>query len=429
MLTVGRGMASTGSGVTRRDFLRVGGLGALGLTMVEGGRLEAAAGDRDRAVILLMLVGGPSQLETWDPKPDAPVEVRGPFGTIETAVPGVRINEHLPRLARRMDRLTLIRSLTHDAAPIHETGHQLLQTGRLCRDGGEHPHVGSVVARVRGAQMTSRRSSSSPARSATRASGSRMASRRGGSGPPSTPSTWRPTRLLPIMTPERPLTVLGSSSTTPRACRARSKDRAYVRSRATPGRLRPERRAPEVRDSFGRNTFGQSCLLASRLVESGVRLVTVNMFTTVFNQVTWDCHGARPFSTLDDYASTLLPTFDVALSALLDDLDRRGLLESTLVVATGEFGRTPRLNAAGGRDHWPGVWSAVLAGGGTRGGNVIGASDRQGGEPVDRPVAPAELVATMYRSLRIDPALKIAGTDGASYALVEGTRPISEAFA
>ena len=113
--------------------------------------LGAAAGDRDRAVILLMLVGGPSQLETWDPKPDAPVEVRGPFGTIETAVPGVRINEHLPRLARRMDRLTLIRSLTHDAAPIHETGHQLLQTGRLCRDGGEHPHVGSVVARVRGA--------------------------------------------------------------------------------------------------------------------------------------------------------------------------------------------------------------------------------------------------------------------------------------
>ena len=153
------------------------------------------------------------------------------------------------------------------------------------------------------------------------------------------------------------------------------------------------------------------------------------MFATVFNQVTWDCHGSRPFSTLDDYASTLLPTFDVALSALLDDLDRRGLLESTLVVATGEFGRTPRLNAAGGRDHWPGVWSAVLAGGGTRGGTVIGASDPQGGEPVDRPVAPAELVATMYRSLRIDPALKIAGADGEPFALVEGTRPISEAFA
>src|SRR4051812_44239837 len=152
MLTVGRGMASTGPGVTRRDFLRVGGLGTLGLTMVEGGRLEAAAGDRDRAVILLMLVGGPSQLETWDPKPDAPVEVRGPFGTIETAVPGVRINEHLPRLARRMDRLTFIRSPPHDAAPIHETGHQLLQTGRLCRNGGEPPHVGSVVARFRGAR-------------------------------------------------------------------------------------------------------------------------------------------------------------------------------------------------------------------------------------------------------------------------------------
>src|SRR3954469_21248433 len=152
MLTVGRGMASTCSGVTRRDFLRVGGLGALGLTMLEGGQLEAAAGDRDRAVILLMLVGGPSQLETWDPKPGAPSEVRGPFGTIETAVPGVRICEHLPRLSRRMDRLTLVRSLHHDDAPIHEAGHQLLQTGRLCRLGQEHPHVGSVVARLRGAR-------------------------------------------------------------------------------------------------------------------------------------------------------------------------------------------------------------------------------------------------------------------------------------
>ncbi len=114
-----------------------------------------------------------------------------------------------------------------------------------------------------------------------------------------------------------------------------------------------------VRDAYGRNTFGQSCLLARRLVESGVRLITVNMFETVFNKVTWDCHGTAPFSTLDDYSGHLLPTLDRALSALLDDLRARGLLDSTMVVATGEFGRTPRLNAAGGRDHWPGVWTAL----------------------------------------------------------------------
>jgi hypothetical protein len=128
-----------------------------------------------------------------------------------------------------------------------------------------------------------------------------------------------------------------------------------------------------LRDAYGRNTFGQSCLLARRLVEAGVRLVTVNMFETVFNKVTWDCHGAAPFSTLDDYSGHLLPALDQALSALLDDLGAHGLLDSTMVVATGEFGRTPKLNAAGGRDHWPGVWSALLAGGGVRGGQVVGA--------------------------------------------------------
>src|SRR4051794_36564027 len=144
MLTVGRGFARTCSGVTRRDFLRAGGIGALGLSLADLDRASAAGPGGDRAVILLMLVGGPSQLETWDPKPEAPAEVRGPFGSIATAVPGLRICEHLPRMAGRMDRVALVRSLHHEAAPIHEAGHQLLQTGRLGRLGQEHPHVGSV---------------------------------------------------------------------------------------------------------------------------------------------------------------------------------------------------------------------------------------------------------------------------------------------
>jgi uncharacterized protein (DUF1501 family) len=169
-------------------------------------------------------------------------------------------------------------------------------------------------------------------------------------------------------------------------------------------------------------------VLARRLVEHGVRLVTVNMFETVFGKVTWDCHGSAPFSTLDDYMRELLPTLDLALSALLDDLQARGLLESTLVVATGEFGRTPRLNAAGGRDHWPGVWSALLAGGGTRGGQVIGASDAHAASPAERPVTPQELLATMYRSLGISPDRYLQNARGESVRPVDDACPIEELF-
>jgi hypothetical protein len=185
----------------------------------------------------------------------------------------------------------------------------------------------------------------------------------------------------------------------------------------------------EILDAYGRNAFGRSCLKACRLVEAGVRMVTVNMFSTVFNQVSWDCHGVRPFGTLDDYARGLLPTFDRAFSTLLDDLAGRGLLDSTLVVATGEFGRSPKLNAAGGRDHWPGVWSLAMAGGGTTGGQVIGASDAQAARPADRPVHPAELLATMYRSLKLDPVQDMTLAGVRTITRLEGFEPIAEAFA
>ncbi len=156
--------------------------------------------------------------------------------------------------------------------------------------------------------------------------------------------------------------------------------------------------------AYGSSRLGRSCLLARRLVESGTRVVTINMFDSVFDQVTWDCHGAGPFSGLDDYKRVLLPTFDQAFSALLDDLGDRGLLETTMVAAVGEFGRTPRINSSGGRDHWPGVWSVALAGGGVRGGQVIGASDARASEPVDRPVSPQELLASFYQGMDIDPS-------------------------
>jgi uncharacterized protein (DUF1501 family) len=179
-----------------------------------------------------------------------------------------------------------------------------------------------------------------------------------------------------------------------------------------------------TREAYGISAFGRNCLLARRLVEAGARVVTVNMFETVFNRVTWDCHGARPFSTLDDYRRELLPGFDAAFTALLDDLTRSGRLGSTLVVATGEFGRSPRINASGGRDHWPGAWSALLAGGGVRGGQVIGATDAHAAEPADRTVKTTELLTTIYSSLDLDPA-EVLGARAAQ----ESWLPITEAFA
>jgi uncharacterized protein (DUF1501 family) len=383
-----------GPTATRRDFLRAGSVAlgslGLGLSKVEA-RDDVKMAKPDRAVILLLLVGGPSQLETWDPKPDAPAEVRGPFGSIATRCPGVRISEHLPRMAARLDRMALVRSVHHGAAPIHETGYQLLQTGRLGRAGEEHPHLGSVIARLEGP----------------------------GEGLP---------RFMVIPGP------IGTTGVDI----PRGQSAGWLGSVDGPGFLPADPPTIDVGTSradteqagidYGGTAFGRSCLLARRLVEAGVRLVTVNMFETVFNRVSWDCHGAGPFSTLDDYSREILPAFDRAFTGLIDDLERLGRLETTLVVAAGEFGRTPRLNATGGRDHWPGAWSVVLAGGGVRGGQVVGASDAHASAPIDRPVTLQDLCATMYHSLGIDGATRLARPGGDTYPLVEDGAVIRELF-
>lgn len=365
--------------VSRRDFLKAGGAGILAAgTISSGGRALASATDQP-AVILLMLVGGPSQLETFDPKPDAPNDVRGPFGSIETTVPGIRVGAHLPGMAARMRTISLIRSLHHDAAPIHETGQQLIQTGRLCRHENESPHFGAVASRV----LSS-------------------------AGRPS------PFALLPgpigntgVMIPHgQDAGPLGDAHA------ARTAD-------GLPRTALDLSAESDARTRYGSTPFGDDCLRARRLVEAGVRVVTVNMYQTVFNKVSWDCHGAGPFSTLDDYARTVLPTFDRAFSALIDDLDRTGRLGSTMVIATGEFGRTPRLNASGGRDHWPAVWSAAVAGGPIGGGRVIGSSDATASEPRDQPVRPQDLVAAAYRHLGIDPTASIRLDSGERLALLD----------
>jgi uncharacterized protein (DUF1501 family) len=375
-----------------------------------------------------LLVGGPSQLETFDPKPDAPVEVRGPFGSIATAIPGVRFNEDLPRLAERAGKLAVVRSLYHDAAPIHETGQQLLQTGRLCRLGQESPHVGSVVARLRGSQNDRPPFVVVPGPLGNTGVGVPHGQSAGVLGAAFDPFLLDADPAAADYHPNAVLDRLERFLDRAPELRTASSIHPRLLARQTRAAFDLTREPDAVRAAYGKSTFGQSCLLARRLVESGVRLVTVNMFDTVFHRVTWDCHGFAPFSTLDDYARELNPSLDQTLSALLDDLDQRGLLETTLVVAAGEFGRTPKLNASGGRDHWPGVWSALLAGGGIRGGQAIGASDAHASEPADRPVAPADLLATIYQSLGIDPSLAITAPTGESLALTEHAKPVSEAF-
>lgn len=395
MTTVGRDERSNGEGIDRRAFLAAGGvgLGTLGLTPFSERWARASAAPRNqRALILLMMVGGPSQLETWDPKPDAPEGVRGPFGSIATRVPGVRISEHLPRLAARMDKLALIRSLNHPEAPIHETGLQLTQTGRLSRTEGEHPHIGSVVSRLVGS--TDER--------------------------PLPPSIMLPGPIVntgvqiprgqtagPLGSDHEPFStgaIPGDLEYRPGEVHRRALRIAGSDGRHSPNPFDLGAEPARLVDAYGPSRLGRSCLLARRLVEAGAKVVTINMFDSVFDQITWDCHGAGPFSALEDYRRILLPTFDLAFSALLDDLSARGLLETTMVAAVGEFGRTPRINSSGGRDHWPGVWSVALAGGGVRGGQVIGASDARSSEPVDRPVSPQELLASFYQGLDIDPS-------------------------
>jgi arylsulfatase A-like enzyme len=178
------------------------------------------------------------------------------------------------------------------------------------------------------------------------------------------------------------------------------------------------------------NRFGQSCLLARRLIEAGVRFVTVNMFETVFDEITWDIHGSKPFSPISCYRDLVGPMFDMAYSSLLEELSERGLLSNTMVVATGEFGRTPKINPAGGRDHWPQCWTMLMGGGPLKGGTVVGSSDEIAAAPRDHPVTPAQIAATVYKGLGIDLAVELPGAQGRPIPLVDrGTEPVRELFA
>jgi hypothetical protein len=415
-------------GLTRRDFLRAGalGAGAVGLTLADLHRLGAADTGKDVNCILLFLVGAPGQLDTWDLKPDAPSNVRGPFRPIKTNVPGVEICEHFPRMARLADRYAIVRSVHHDAAPIHETGHQLMQTGRLFRGGREYPHYGAALAHLRGPRL----GDVPPFVVLPAPIGNTGVSVSHGQG-----AGFLGPRYEPFVVQADPArnSLLGGVDAAHRAFDAgpceEADGRAFGSLFAAKKAFDVAAEPSDLRGRYGLNTFGQSCLLARRLVEQGVRLATVNMFDTVFNEVTWDCHadGGALATRLEDYRDTLCPMFDLAYTALLEDLAQRGLLGTTLVLAMGEFGRTPQLNPRGGRDHWPGVWSVLFAGAGIRGGQVVGSSDRTASEPRNRPVTPAEVAATVYHGLGLSPQATLPGPDGRPLPLADAT-PVHELF-
>jgi uncharacterized protein (DUF1501 family) len=445
-------------GATRRDFLHAGALAPLGLTLSKFLTAKAAQKDADGTdgevnCILLMLVGAPSQIDTFDPKPGAPAEVRGPFRPIPTAVSGTQLSEILPRTAKLADRFSLIRSLYHTATAVHDTGYQLMQSGRLFTGGVEHPNMGCVLGYLKGGRGELPAHVLLP----------KPIGRTGGNLPhgesagylgkrydplilnadPSAPNFKVPDLLPPdyitgIRAERRQKlrdAVSGELAAFENHPAAKQMDDTFqlayklMSSPKTREAFDLQKEPARVRDRYGRTRFGQSCLMARRLVEAGVRFVTVNMFETVFDELTWDIHGSKPFTDINEMARVIAPNFDQGYSALLEDLTDRGLLSNTIVMATGEFGRTPKINPAGGRDHHPGVWSMLIGGGPIRGGRVVGESDELGYAPKTRPVTPAEVAATVYKGLGLDPHRELPGPQNRPLPLVDySAKPIAELF-
>lgn len=449
--------AHTCDGISRRDFLQVGALGAIGLSLPELMALEAhgavAPGHDDRSVIMIFNLGAPSQLDTWDMKPEAPAEIRGPFKPIATNAPGIEISEAFEHTARHADKYSLVRSCYHTAAAVHDTGHQMMQTGRLFTGGINSPHAGCALTYLRG------RRTDLPAHVVL----PEPMGRTGGNLPhgqdagflgkaydpfalmadPSQPDFKVPDLLPPAEIGEARLerrrrlrsivdqTVKNFEATDSAQLLDTNFESAFRLMTSTQAReaFDLSQEPTEVRERYGMNRFGQCCLLSRRLIEAGVRFVTVNTFLTVFNEITWDIHGSVPFTSIEGMKKDVIPMYDQAYSALLEDLAERGMLDSTLVCSLAEFGRTPKINPAGGRDHWPQCWTSMFAGGGVQGGRVVGRSDPVGAVPAERPVTPAEVVATIYHSLGLDLETELPGPQNRPFPLVNfGVHEIGELF-
>lgn len=453
---LGRGIATTCNGTTRRDFLKVGVLGAMGFSLADYFAAKAAgrvATTDERSAIMIFNLGAPSQLDTFDMKPDAPLEIRGPFKPISTASPEIQISEIFPLHAKIADRFSLVRSCYHGGAAVHDAGWQVMQTGRVFSGGVNTPHVGSVVSYLRG------RKSDLPAfvvlpQTMGRGGGNLPNGQAGGflgkaydpfslMADPSQENFKVPDLLPPVeydaarLGRRQKLREIVDSTVKDFEASENAKlmnDNFHAAFRLMSSKQAREafdlsKEPPAVRERYGMNRFGQCCLLARRLVEAGVRFVTINTFLTVFDEITWDIHGTKPFTSIEGMKNIVAPMYDQAYSALIGDLDQRGLLDSTLVCNLAEFGRTPRVNPAGGRDHWPQCFTCYFAGGGVQGGRVVGSSDPIGAVPADRPVEPGDIVATIFHSLGLNLEKSLPGPSGRPFPLVDfGHHEIQELF-
>jgi hypothetical protein len=441
-------------GLTRREWLRIGGLSAFGLSLpaLVGARAAGATTGRAKACIVLFHLGGPPQHETWDPKPDAPPEVRGEFKPTATNVPGVQVGELMPRTAQLMDKICILRGMSTDDNAHSSSGYWMLTgvphqptNSENSKPGAPNdwPCTAAIVQRLRPGDGGLPPSVVIPEHIWNTGMLSWPGQDGGFLGRSADP--WRilcdpnsPDFNIPGLAPPAdvpPLRLQDRLSLLEQVNRGLDAaesgpavERFDVRSRQAldllrAGRARTafdlDKEAPARRDRYGRNRWGQSLLLARRLVEAGVSLVQVNWTRApgdTDDSPAWDTHNKNA----QRCKNVLMPKMDLAYSALLEDLDDRGLLDDTLIVWMGEFGRSPKINGGGGRDHWGHVFSVALAGGGVRGGQVVGSSDAIGGHPRDGRVQPQDLTATIFHCLGFSPHAEIQDGLGRPLPLSRG---------
>lgn len=421
MLKFGQATSRNCQGVTRREVFQVGGLNLLGLSLAESLQRNSVANEKpseERSCVFIWLNGGPSHFETFDPKPNTDDSVRGPYGSIQTPVAGVQLSELLPMLARRMEKYSIIRSMTHKNGSHNSTamltgfdnkletfGAVVTKMNGADRAMPPYVHVGSAPGD--GSQVTS---------NIDRVGGGTL-------GSAYSPISVRDPSGRKVELPDFSLSAdISADRFQQRQALLDAVDRSrrqldespavekmdtYYRraiEMLTSTRVRDafdlENERPQLRMQYGANFFGQACLMARRLVEAGTRYVQIKWYDVVAFDA-WDCHGAE-LPGMMRMEQQLCPRLDQGLAAFIDDLDDRGLLDSTLVVVAGEFGRTPKINKSGARDHWPHCFSALMAGGGIPGGTIVGASDKKGAYPARRPVRPTEFAATIYEQMGID---------------------------
>jgi hypothetical protein len=427
------------------------------LTLADLARLEASnpgqSKDDERSAIMIFNLGAPSQIDCFDMKPEAQPEIRGPFKPISTRSAEFDISEIFPLHAKVADKFSLVRSCYHTGSAVHDSGHQMMQTGRLFSGGVITPHAGCVTAYLRGRRTDLPAHVILPEPMGNTGGGMPHGQDAGFLGKAHDPfvlmadpsqANFKVPDLLPPaqigdvrIERRRKLreivdeTVKNFEQSQDAKLLDSSFESAFRLITSTQAReaFDLSKEPKSVRERYGMTRFGQCCLLSRRLIEAGVRFVTVNTFLTVFNEITWDIHGTKPFTSIEGMRDIVAPMYDQAYSALIEDLNERGMLEKTLVCNLSEFGRTPRVNPAGGRDHWPQCWTVYFAGGGVQGGRVVGKSDPIGAYPAERPVNPGEVVGTIYRSLGFNIEHHLPGPAGRPFPLVDfGTKPIHELF-